>query len=193
MQPQAPQASVECHTPPRLRRESRHGLAGRRLLGGLAVGLCALALNAAAQTAKPKLELEMTVQKEVRVERDGKEEVTLEPVATTEAGDVLVYTITYRNRGDEAATKAALVGPVPEGTIYVLDSAETEEEAAILFSIDGGTTYAEPPITYEVRKPDGTAERKPAPADMYTHVRWVLREPVPPGQSGHVTYKVRVK
>ena len=145
-----------------------------------------------AQEAGPKLTLKMTAAKEVREVENGKEVVKRVPVKTTSGGDVLVYTIEYVNDGTAKATEAAVIGPIPEGTVYVLNSAAGKGVQTV-FSIDGGRSYLAPPVTYTLRNADGTMVKKPAPAEMYTHVRWLVPAGVIPGGRGDVTYKVRVK
>lgn len=163
-----------------------------RRLGLVAGMVCFAALTTAAQAAGPKLLLTMEGWKEVMVEKDGKSVPQLVPAENTRAGDKLTYTITYVNAGDAAARGATLVGPVPDGTVYVPDSAQGEG-AQVFYSINGGRDYHEPPLQYEVKKADGTTVKQEAPQEMYTHVRWVLTAPVPPGATGQVSYKVKVK
>ena len=80
---------------------------------------------------------------------------------------------------------------IPEGTEFVIGSAEGRN-AAISYSIDGGRYFMEPPVTYVAARPDGTTEKRPAPAAMYTHVKWTLTRPIPPGGAVPVTMRVRV-
>jgi hypothetical protein len=62
-----------------------------------------------------------------------------------------------------------------------------------MYSIDNGRSWQKPPIMMQIKKPDGTQESKSAPADRYTHVKWVIKKPVQPGQSDRVSFKVTVK
>jgi len=151
------------------------------------------AVSAGAQQSRARLKLEMKAEREVEVERDGKRVVERAPADRTRSGDLIVYTIAYANPTEEPVGDASLVGPVPAATVYVAGSAEKRVGMEQRFSIDGGKSFKAPPITYKVRKPDGAVEEKPAPPEMFTHVRWVLSDAVPPGGSGSVSYKVRVK
>ena len=157
----------------------------------LATALLGIATAAPAQQA-PKLDLKTTVLKEAKVMKNGVVTVERVPVETTHPGDVLVYTLTYRNVGQTGTPEVALIDPVPKGTVYVLASA-AGKDAEITCSIDGGAVWQKEPALMPVQQPDGTQKRVPAPADRYTHLRWVIKKPFPPGQTGAVTFKTTVK
>lgn len=110
----------------------------------------------------------------------------------TRPGDVIRYTLTATNRGREPAHNVEVVDPIPAGTEYVLGSAKGKG-ARISYSIDSGRFYQQPPVVYEFRLPDGSIEKRPAPADLYTHVKWTITQPIPPGGSVPITLQVRVK
>lgn len=148
--------------------------------------------RAHAENGQPQLAIAIEVFKEVVTVKDGREETTREPVTMAEAGDLLVYVLTYTNTGDSAATDAAIIDPLPAGTVYVPDSADGQG-ATITFSIDGGSTFQNPPVTYLRQKPDGSTEEAAAPPEMFTHVRWVLNEPLPPEGKGTASFKVTVQ
>ena len=148
--------------------------------------------NAAAQDDNPRLALNITVEREVSILKEGKRIVERIPAERAEKGDILVYTIEYTNEGKTGAKDASIIDPIPEGTVYILGSAEGDG-SEITYSIDGGNLYQRPPVKYRVRKPDGTRQEKIAPANMYTHIKWVIGKTVLPGQSGKVSFKVEVK
>lgn len=155
--------------------------------------LAALVLVACATPAfaKPKLELSISQLKEVPERRTDDQSVRLVPSKDAQPGDVVQYVVAYANRGDELARDAVIDDPIPKGTTYLANSA-AGDGAEITFSSDGGKTYAPPlKLTYEVRLPDGTVEKRVATPSDYTNVRWKLRA-VPPGASGTVSFKVKV-
>jgi uncharacterized repeat protein (TIGR01451 family) len=156
------------------------------------VGVFFLHTNVSPAQTGPLLDLKTTAEKEVRVQKNGKWVVERVPLDKTGPRDILVYTISYRNTGKSPIVDATIVDPIPAGTLYVLDSAEGKD-AEIACSIDGGRSYQKPPASLRVKKPDGTEEVKPAPADRYTHIQWVIKKPVPPGESGRVSLKVTVR
>ena len=118
---------------------------------------------------------------------------TVKLVVAKEAspGDVLEYTLAYKNSGDEAAKDAVIDDPVPKGTSYVADSAGGEG-AEVVFSTDGGKTFAAAvKLSYEFRLPSGQVEKRVATPSEYTHVRWIVKT-IPPGGTGKVTFRVHV-
>jgi uncharacterized repeat protein (TIGR01451 family) len=141
---------------------------------------------------QPKIALSTSAEKEVNIEKDGKMVVERIPLENASLGDTIIYTITYRNDGEALAQEVIINDPIPEGTVYILNSAEGSD-SEISFSIDGGLRYSKPPIRYLVKRADGTQEETEAPAEVYTHVKWVINKAVLPGQSGQVSFKVSVK
>ena len=139
-----------------------------------------------------KLDLKTTVEKEVKAKKKGQWVVERIPVEKTGPGDTLIYTITYHNAGKIAVIDATIINPLPRGIVYVLESA-TGKDAEITCSINGGQSFHPPPVTERFKKSDGTVEIKPAAADRYTHIRWIIKKPVLPGQSGRVSFKATVK
>jgi uncharacterized repeat protein (TIGR01451 family) len=151
----------------------------------------AAASVAAAAHAKPRIAVNITQAKEV-VETTPAGKVTkLVPTNAAAPGDVLEYTLTYTNQGDEAATNAVIEDPIPKGTTFQAGSA-TGENAEITFSSDGGKTFAQAvKLTYDFKLPTGGVERRVATPAEYTNIRWTLVK-VPPGGSGKVSFRVRV-
>jgi uncharacterized repeat protein (TIGR01451 family) len=141
---------------------------------------------------EPRLELKTTVAKEVKVKKDGKWVVQTIPVEKTTPGDILVYTITYLNSGKSPAVEAEIVDPIPKGLAIIPESAEGKD-TEIKASLDNGRSWQKLPATVLIKNQDGTLSAKPAPADRYTHVKWTVKNPVQPGQSGRVSFKVTVK
>jgi len=147
--------------------------------------------SASAEEA-PRIALSTGVEKEVVVEKDGRQVTERIPLDKASPGEILVYTITYNNEGKTVAKDILVTDPIPTGTIYVLDSAEGKD-AQITFSIDGGRTYSKPPVKYKTKRQDGREEETEAPAALYTHVKWVIAKNISPEQSGAVSFKVRIK
>jgi len=145
-----------------------------------------------AEDKGPKISIQIDVKKETRLLRHGQWVVERVPVDQTEKDDVLVYTITYRNVGNAAAQETSVVDRVPEGTVYVPGSA-TGEDTEIFYSIDGGLGYQRPPVTYVVKRTDGSLEKKTALPEMFTHIKWLIKKALKPGESGQLSFKAIVK
>lgn len=125
------------------------------------------------------------------VEREH-QQVQLEKAGQLNPGEVLNWTITSQNAGSAPAHQYKTIGEVPPGTAFVANSARAENAVTITYSIDKGNTYeAKPMITQ--KQPDGTTRKIPAPASLYTHVRYEWNEPLNEGKQVSAYYKVRVK
>lgn len=163
----------------------------RRVLSTVAVAVFLLATPLVVW-AKPAIVLEMTSAREVVEEINGKEIRKIVPATKFEPGQTLIYTIKYRNEGDEKATRVAINNPIPKDTVYVIGSA-VGVGSEIAFSIDGGKSYKQPTLlTYEITGPDGKAAKKIAAPEEYTHVQWLVGV-VEPGQHGEVSFQVKIK
>jgi len=151
------------------------------------------AYASAADPAKPELALTLTVQKEVTVQdAEGKTKVEWQEAKDVKPGDVLKFTIAYRNAGSIEARDGQVTDPVPQDTSYLSGSAEGVD-AAITFSLDGKTFQSPPLLKYKVRQADGTDAEYTATPEMYTHIKWKLLKPVPPGGAGTLSFKAKVK
>ena len=137
--------------------------------------------------AKSLVSVSMKAEKEVTVNKEKK----MVAAKAIDPGDVVFYTISYVNSGDESATNAFLDDPVPKGTVYLAGSA-FGNDADVTFSIDGGKTFKKPSLlTYEV-KINGKMEKRIASSEQYTDIRWTVSV-IPARGSGQVGFKVRVK
>jgi uncharacterized repeat protein (TIGR01451 family) len=95
-------------------------------------------------------------------------------------GDVIRYTLRFTNTQEQAVQNVVFSNPVPQGLRYVPESAAASAPSvAITFSIDGGKTYSAQPMIEVVE--NGERRSVPAPARMYTHVRWTVEGWIQPG------------
>ena len=153
---------------------------------GWILGLCALAIGAHANVT-----LTTSVQKVVAVlDEQGQVVRRLETVESVVPDDVLHYTITFTNEGVETVDAGSIVitNPLPEETEYLQGSA-FGAGTDITFSVDGGSTFAEPEAL-EVEREGEVQTAQPAD---YTTIRWVFKPALDPGQTGDVTFDVRLK
>ena len=147
-----------------------------------------LLLLSAEVFAKSLVSISMKAEKEVTVNK-----VTKKVAASAvDPGDVIFFTLSYVNSGDEAATDAVFDDPIPKGTVYLPGSA-FGKDAEITFSIDGGKTFKKPSLlTYEIKNRDGSLEKRTASPEQYTHIRWTVSV-IPARGSGQVGFQVRMK
>lgn len=155
------------------------------------VVLALAAGTAVAAAPAPDLVVEKKVEREVRhVDGDGNVRTVLEAVQRVEPGDVLVYTLSWRNRGGAPALDVRLEDPVPGGTVVVREGFASRAATALV-STDGVTFSDWPRI--ERRDAKGRIEIVDAPAEAVRHVRWNLHAGVAPGAGGQTQFKVIVQ
>lgn len=106
-------------------------------------------------------------------------------------GDTVRYHLLFTNVSAGAVHGIVLDNPIPAGLRFAPGSAKADRsDVAILYSIDGGKSYSADPMTDAVV--DGRHEQRPAPAEMYTHVRWTIRGDVPKGAQIRAEYDAQV-
>lgn len=106
-------------------------------------------------------------------------------------GDVLHYTLTFRNVTDRNVTGITLANPLPAGVRYVGGSAQaTRDDARLEYSADGGRSYSPQPMEEVVI--DGRKVTRPIAPERYTHVRWTVTGFVSPGATVVAEFDARV-
>jgi uncharacterized repeat protein (TIGR01451 family) len=148
---------------------------------------------------KALVELELAAQKQVVTQdKEGKLKASWQPLAQenrlVQPGDTIRYIVTSKNVSDRPVSDLSVTQPIPQGTTYVLDSAKLSlaGNIQVAYSIDGGKSFVAQP-TIQVKLPDGTIETRPAPAEVYTHVRWEFSEPLNPSVALNSSYQVKVR
>ena len=142
------------------------------------------ALVAQAQT----VELVTKAEREVEVVEKGVKSKKLAPPQKMVPGDEVLYTVTYTNKTAKLAENVTVTNPVPKNTRY-RDGSAAGENAEITFSVDGGKTFATPDKLTVAAKDKGATGVRPAGGADYTHIRWVVKQNVAPGQSGSVRFR----
>ncbi len=95
-------------------------------------------------------------------------------------GDVVAYRLTFTNVTTAPVRAVEFKDPLPAGLRYVAGSAKADRQDVIVsYSIDGGRAYSAEPMIEEVV--NGERVTRPAPPEMYTHIRWVVSGWVEPG------------
>lgn len=153
-----------------------------------AAAICvALPLVATAAQAKPELQMSIVAEKEVTVAESGKKVVKRVPAQTSAPGEVLIYTLSYKNVGDEKATAVNVDNPLPAGMKYQADSAGGAG-AQVSFSVDGGKTFAGADQLSLLK----SGKKVKADVTDYTTIRWMIGE-VKPGQAGQLGFRAQVE
>ena len=152
-------------------------LAGAMLMLG---ATAALAQDKGCILLKTVAELE-----QVTTDERGEQSTQLIPVEKIVPGNEVVYTVSATNICDQAAEHVVIDNPVPEHMNYVANSA-IGPGTEVAFSIDGGFKFGKPD-SLKVANPDGS-ERKAEPA-AYTNIRWVMRNPLKPGDVAFARFR----
>lgn len=152
--------------------------------------IVALGLAAMAAQAVAAVELKSEAFREVEVtDKDGKKTRKLEPLTRATPGQEVIYVLTYRNTGKEAASNVVVNNPVPAELTYVAGSA-SGKNTRFDVSVDGGKQFA-PLEKLIIKKADGTT--RPASATDVTNLRWTVTAPLKAGADGSVTYRTILK
>lgn len=133
---------------------------------------------------------EITVALAATVARDDKQ-IALDNKQVVRPNEILTWTINSQNTGTTAAQDYATIGQIPQGTSFVASSASANG-TVVTYSIDNGKTFVLTPTIAE-RQADGTVKQVPAPATMYTQVRYEWADPLAAGINLSASYKVRVR
>lgn len=152
------------------------------------LGLSALALVFAAQANA--LTAKQTVEKEVvTISADGTKLTTRMPAELVVPGETVVYTVNFVNDSEAPATDLVLAMPIPSDVRFLEGSAD-RDGAKVLYSADGGETYA---VREAVEIPAVGGGTRTARSEDITHVQWTIAGPVPIGGSDSVAFKARLK
>ena len=129
------------------------------------------ATGAAIATGSDLLETEIVVEKLEPANPPARPVARFVPAGRLEAGDDVHYTIRVRNPGTKPVNDVQVTKRMPFGLHYLPGSA-MGPECDVEFSADGGKTFGVEP-----------------PGGEYTHVRWTLRRPLPPGSTALLRFR----
>jgi uncharacterized repeat protein (TIGR01451 family) len=152
--------------------------------------LLTLLTVSAATTAHAQVKLDNTIKKvETFVNEAGEVERRLVDATSVVPGDELQYTVRFTNDGQLPVDAGTIVitDVVPEHTEY-LDGTAFGAGTQVWFSVDG-ETFAAPADLSLVK--DGIEVA--ASAKDYRSIRWSFGPQLDPGDSGYVSFNVRLK
>lgn len=130
------------------------------------------------------------VEKEVVTTNDaGEKIVTRVPAERVAPGETVVYTVEFLNDSDAPATDLVLAMPIPTDIRFLEGSAD-RSGATILYSTDGGSSYARRDALELSAVGGGT---RGARSEDITHIQWTITGPVAVGERDSVTFKGRLK
>ena len=145
---------------------------------------------------RPEVKLQLKASKKVITPgENGTSKVTWKAVesgAVVEPGDTLRYTLSGHNSGEAAVKNLVLSQAIPAQMSYLLNSARNNAGMLMTYSIDNGKTFAATPMI-KIKQEDGTTVKKPAPAELYSHVRWTAQSGFSPEGRLEASYEVKVR
>ncbi len=143
-------------------------------------------MGGSAAIAKAPLQLDSDIFVERQETRaDGKKAVVLAQPTTVLPGDNLVFVVKYKNVGDSPASDFSVTNPMPRAVRYA-GSSDGQE----VVSVDGGKSWGNLATT-KVTNADGT-QRAANFADV-THIKWILKQTLAPGEGGKLIFRGVVK
>jgi uncharacterized repeat protein (TIGR01451 family) len=102
-------------------------------------------------------------------------------------GDVIEYSVVYRNRDASMARNVMATMPVPKGMEFL---PQTATPADVMASLDG-SHFAAVPLMRKVKKADGSEVEEMVPFSEYRFLRWSLGE-LPAKGSKSVSARMRI-
>ena len=129
------------------------------------------AVGAAVATGSDLLETSIVAEKLEPPARPGQGAARFVPATRLAAGDEVHYTLRVTNPGKEPVTDVQVTKRMLQGLQFIPGSA-MGPASLVEFSVDGGATFTAKPTGGE-----------------FTHVRWSLRRPLPPGATALLRFR----
>ena len=151
--------------------------------------LSSLLLMLAPALAQAEIKLTNTIQKvQTWVDSEGTVQRRLVPADKVVPGDELQYTVSFSNEGVHAVDAGTIVitDAIPQHTQYI-DGSARGIGSEVRFSLDGQHFAQDVDLTRDV---DG--QQISADAKDYAAIRWHFSPSLAPGESGQVSFKVRL-
>jgi uncharacterized repeat protein (TIGR01451 family) len=123
------------------------------------------------------------------IDKHGKKTLKRTPVEKAVPGTEVIFTTVFKNTVDKPASDIVINNPVPNDTEYKAGSA-FGKDCDILFSADGGNTYA---YAEELMVKGKDGKRRVALPREYTHIRWYHKVPLAAGKSAEVGFRAVIK
>lgn len=157
---------------------------------GFLAAAALLAISGGALAQQGSIRLEHSAQQwELFTDASGVQQRQLVEAERVLPGEELLFTVTYTNVGDKAAENVTITNPIPEHMDYLTGSAGGEN-VTITFSVDGGRSFAD---ARDLQVTDSQGRTRPAVAQDYTHVRWVVAPELAPGAGGAVQFSAVIE
>jgi len=156
----------------------------------LSVFLLFSLVSLASANSSNAIELSSIVELEVvSIDTQGNKKIQRVPAEKVTPGSEVIYTTRIKHNGSEPVEDIVISNPIPEHTIYKMDSA-AGENTLTMFSIDGGQSFHEPE---QLKVIDSDGVTRIAEAKDYTDIRWTYKGELKPGDEGEIEFRVTLK
>jgi uncharacterized repeat protein (TIGR01451 family) len=161
------------------------------IMRAAAVALCLLCapLLASGQATSDTLTIRTVAEVETIVMQNDHEVVRLAPADRVVPGDQVIYSLEIRNIGAAAVPQPMVTSAIPAHVAYVAESA-TAPGAEVSYSIDGGHSFDRPEV---LRVIDADGNARSAIDKDYTHIRWILKNPLKSNSVAFARFRAVVK
>jgi uncharacterized repeat protein (TIGR01451 family) len=112
---------------------------------------------------------------------DGKAKITLHEPKVVTPGDRLIFILNYQNRGSTAANNFVVTNPLPNAVAY-----QGTADASAEVSTDGGKVWG---TLSALKVADGPNKWRSARPEDVTHVRWTMKQAIPAGAQGKLSFR----
>ncbi len=148
-------------------------------------------ISVVATSAVAQVEMANSVAKvETYVDEQGVAQRRLVDADSVVPGDELRYTISFTNAGEGEVDAGSIVitNPVPQSTEYI-DGTAFGSGTEILFSADQGVTFGSGSKLKVLKQ----GAEQIASAREYTTIQWQFGSALGPGETGQVSFNVKLK
>ena len=110
------------------------------------------------------------------------------PATKAHKGAVLIYVNQIINTSNSTKKQVVIDNPIPYGTAYLRGTSSCEGICQMLYSIDGGKSYAESNELFVIYG----AKKRLAKGSEYTHIKYIFSE-IPPHAKIRMAFKAVLK
>ena len=112
---------------------------------------------------------------------NGRTKITLQEPKVVTPGDQLVFILNYHNRGNTPANNFVVTNPMPNAVAY-----QGAADSGAEVSINGGKDWG--PLSV-LKVADGDGRWRSARPEDVTHVRWTMKQSIPAGAQGKLSFR----
>lgn len=110
----------------------------------------------------------------------GNSKMVLQEPKVVTPGDRLIFILSYHNKGPTPASSFVVTNPLPSAVAY-----QGTPDATAEVSIDGGKAWG---ALSALKVLENSQWRSARPEDV-THVRWALKQAIPVGAQGKLSFR----